>query len=103
MEGYARLITPIYDTDGLNQIVKIGEKTVDVYVEEVSISRNEFYKAGSSGHKAQCALKTVRCNYTGEPECEYNGIRYYIYRTYEKTDDEIELYLEERAGVSDVN
>lgn len=103
MEGYARLITTIYKKDGLNQNVKTGEKAVDIYVEEISISQNEFYKAGSSGHKAQCAIKTAFCNYSGEQECEYKGVRYYIYRTYKKSDDEIELYLEERAGVSDVN
>lgn len=102
MEGYARLITPVYDKDELNQIVKIGEKVVEVYVEEVSISRNEFYKAGSSGHKAQCAVKTALCNYAGEQECEYNGVRYSVYRSYKISDDEVELYLEEKVGIKNV-
>ena len=38
--------------------------------------------------------------YAGEDECEYNGQRYAIYRTFRvpQTDD-LELYAERKAGV----
>ena len=44
---------------------------------------------------------TPAVNYSGEQEAELQGVRYRIYRTYRKRDtDEVELYLEEKAGAA---
>ena len=38
-------------------------------------------------------------DYQKEELCEYDGVRYGIYRTYKRDADHIELYLERKAGV----
>ena len=37
-------------------------------------------------------------DYNGESIAEYAGQRYGIYRTYERDDELVELYLEKKAG-----
>jgi hypothetical protein len=37
-------------------------------------------------------------DYNGEDTAEYDGKRYGIYRTYERDDEQVELYLEKKAG-----
>ncbi len=37
-------------------------------------------------------------DYLGEKIIEYNGVQYTIYRTYNRSVDEIELYVELRKG-----
>lgn len=99
MEGYLELITPVYEKDELNQNIKTGEKIDSVWVEEISITRSEFYNAGNSGHKVQLAFKTVVSNYNGQSECRFCKKTYSIYRTYNSDDETIELYLEEKVGI----
>ena len=49
----------------------------------------------------EIVFTTPLVNYCWEPEAEFHGVRYAIYRTYFVQDtDEIELYLERKAGVS---
>ena len=46
-------------------------------------------------------LRTQRINYSGERIAELEGVRYGVYRTYTPPDsDLIEIYLEEKAGVT---
>lgn len=71
MEGYLELITPVYENDELNQSIKTGEKVDSVWVEEISVTRSEFYNAGNSGHKAQLAFTTASANYSGQSECRF--------------------------------
>lgn len=41
--------------------------------------------------------------YQGEEVAEINGVRYSIYRTYRDKGEKLELYLERKAGVTNVN
>lgn len=101
MEGVAYLITPIYRKDNLNQDIRVDEIEDMIYCTEESVSRSEFYEAGRSGYNPQTVISTQAVNYSGQPECQYNGVRFSIYRTYyKKESDEIELYLEIKAGVT---
>ena len=99
MEGYLELITPVYENDELNQRIKTGEKVDSVWVEEISVTRSEFYNAGNSGHKAQLAFTTASANYSGQSECRFCKKAYSIYRTYKSDNETIELYLEEKVGI----
>ena len=99
MEGYLELITPVYENDELNQSIKTGEKVDSVWVEEISVTRSEFYNAGNSGHKAQLGFTTASANYSGQSECRFCKKAYSIYRTYKSDNETIELYLEEKVGI----
>ena len=65
-----------------------------------SIGREDWYNAGREGLRPGFVFTTALVNYSGEREARLGGKRYAIYRTY-IAGDEIELYLEERAGVCD--
>lgn len=65
-----------------------------------SVNRAEWYSAGQEGRKPELVFTTPIINYSGQPEAEYHGTRYSIYRTYlRQGSDEMELYLERKAGV----
>lgn len=65
-----------------------------------SVSRAEWYDAGRKGMNPEIVFATPLVNYCYETEAELNGVRYGIYRTYfVQGSDEIELYLERKAGV----
>ena len=65
-----------------------------------SIGREDWYNAGREGLRPGFVFTTALVNYSGEREARLGGKQYAIYRTY-ITGNEIELYLEERAGVCD--
>lgn len=103
MDGIAYLIENRFQKDKIGQWMPIRKKR-EIYVSEENISRNEWFQAGRNGLKAKLLLKTASINYFGEEEIEYQGICYSIYRTYyQKEQDEIELYLEKKAGNEDGN
>lgn len=98
MDGIAYLISQTYVTDEIGRQIPKESKT-EIFVTEDSITRSEWNAAGRDGLKPALMLKTSACNYSGEKIVEYNNVRYGIYRTYEKKEtDEIELYLEWKAG-----
>ena len=66
-----------------------------------SVDRQEFFKAGQVGMNPKYRFDTDKVNYNGEELVKYKDKVYGIYRTYERTDsDTIELYAEEKAGVT---
>ena len=96
-----KLISETYEQDNLLQFIpKRTEKTV--FCEVQSISKSEWYDAGRAGLKAQLKAVMPRINYSEEKIVEYNGKLYGIYRTYLPIGSTIELYLEEKAGVQNV-
>ena len=100
MDGIAYLVTQTYKEDAIKQRIPVEGEPKEIFVTEESISRNEFYSAGSNGLRAELVLITPAINYEGEREIIYNDIRYSIYRTYKKKDsDEIELYLGRKVGI----
>ena len=100
MDGIAYLISKTYKKDALNQLIPDKEEQIEIFVTEKSVSRNEFFKAGSNGLRAELILVTPEVNYSGENEIMYNNIHYAIYRTYKAPEsDEVELYLHRKAGV----
>ena len=75
------------------------ETRQDVFANIKSVSRQEFFEAGQAGIQPQYVFTMFAPDYGGEKIVEYSGKRYAVYRTYARRDDNIELYVEERAGV----
>lgn len=71
----------------------------DVFVNVQSVTRQEFFDAGQAGLQPQYVFVMFGPDYDGEKIVEYKGKRYSVYRTYARKDDNLELYVEERAGV----
>lgn len=99
MDGTAVLIRETYKSDSIGVQVPDEEKT-EVLVSKKTLTRAEWKAAGQKGLNPSIVLTTARINYAGEKTIEYCGMRYGVYRTYhDVATDEIELYLEEKAGV----
>lgn len=100
MDGVAYLIRKKHKKDSIGQFIPDGEERQEVFVTEGSISRREWADAGRNGMNPEIQLSTAAVNYSGEEVVEYKSVRYAIYRTYSPPDsDEIELYLQRKAGV----
>ena len=98
MCGEAYLISRTYASDSIgNQIPT--ETRQHILVEEHSITRQEWAEAGRQGLSPALLLVTHKVNYSGQDQIEYCNVRYGIYRTYEH-DEQVEMYLERKGGVS---
>ena len=72
---------------------------VNVYAKVSSVSASEFYDAGQAGLKPAFQFIIFADEYTGQQDVEYMGIMYRVYRTYRRSKDKLELYVEAKAGV----
>lgn len=70
-----------------------------VYVNVQSVTRQEFFDAGQAGLQPQYVFVMFAPDYEGEKIVEYNNRRYRVYRTYIRKDENLEVYVEDRAGV----
>lgn len=96
MCGVAYLIRKTYASDSVRNRVPTETKQ-KIFVDEYSITRQEWAEAGRQGLSPAFLLRTHRLNYNGEDEIEYKGCRYGIYRSYEY-DEYAELYLQRKGG-----
>lgn len=69
-----------------------------VYCAPVSIGQHEFSISVQAGLKSKLTLIIDHDEYDGEKEVEYNRVKYSVYRTYVRSDGDIELYCEVRTG-----
>lgn len=80
--------------------IETGTETErNVFADVKSITRQEFYDAGQNGIQPQYVFTMFGPDYEGEKIAVFRGKRYSVYRTYARKDDNLELYVEERAGV----
>lgn len=91
------LIDKTFSPDAIGQPIPV-ESERKVYCDVSSVSQSEFFEAGRAGLKPAFQVTMFAYDYHGETECSLNGIRYTIYRSYRRKDDDIELYLEKRVG-----
>ena len=73
----------------------------EVYCRRRNINQSEFFKAHQEGLRSDICLLLNFEDYSGEKIVEYDGKEYAVYRVYERGDGFAELYMSERAGVSD--
>lgn len=92
------LVNIVYHTDEIGQKIPYEDKAL-VYANVRSVSRSEWLNAGQMGLKPAFQASMFVHDYNGESEVEINDKRYGVYRTYLSTNDIIELYLEEKAGL----
>lgn len=91
------LVAEAFTTDDYGNQIAAETKT-EVFCEVISISKSEFYQAGEAGHKPAFRFDMFVGDYAEQNIIEYDGKRYYIYRTYTR-DDTVELYAEEKVGI----
>lgn len=103
MDDLIYLVEQLYTQDSIGQLIP-SENVRPVWAQIRSITRAEWYDGGQKGMQPQLVVVTPSVNYNGETvvEMERNGkrVRYGVYRTYMPSgSDEIELYLERKAGI----
>ncbi|RDV25319.1 hypothetical protein [Lysinibacillus capsici] len=86
-------------TDELLQEIEVSLPRT-VYCAPISIGQREFSITAQVGLKAQLVLIVDYDEYDGEKEVEYNRVKYSIYRTFVRSNGDIELYCEVRKGVN---
>lgn len=91
------LIEQTYTTDA-NGVQRASETRRTVFCDVASVSRAEWTDGGRLGLNPELQFSMFAYDYAGEEICEYNGVRYTVYRTYRTQDDSIELYVERRTG-----
>lgn len=98
-EGIVTLEVPTYGRDALKQLVKTGEELLPIFCEIESVSQSEWSAAGINGLKAEYRVTVWADEYRNATAAILDGVRYSIYRTFQRSEDKIELYLTRKAGV----
>lgn len=99
MDDTLFLLSTTYERNKYGQNIPTNTKH-EVFCDKKSITRNEFFNAGRNGLNPQYMFRVFKGEYNGESICEYNGLTYSIYRTFETDDDYIELYVERKGGTN---
>lgn len=92
------LVGAAYASDGLRQQVATPTRR-EVFCSVGNVSSSEFFAAGAHGLKPKLRLRLFAGDYDGEQIVEVDGIPYGVYRTYLGENEQLELYLEKKAGV----
>jgi hypothetical protein len=95
------LLTKKYTVDDLGQRT-YTTTTKTVYATLTSVSRAEWVSYSQTGRQGLVPVYVATVffgDYEGESEAVIDGQTYGIYRTYERDDEQTELYLEKKAGI----
>lgn len=76
-----------------------SETSRGVFCRVKSVSASEFARVGLSGLKPAWRFTVNADEYCGETLVRYLGKKYAVYRTYQPSQDKIELYVEVKTGV----
>ena len=99
MDDVLKLIQTTYTENDAG--IQIPTNTAhEVFCQKRSVSRNEFFNAGRNGLNPAFVFIVFKGDYEGESICEYDGLTYSIYRTYETGDDYMELYVQRKGGTN---
>lgn len=93
------LITYETGSDEIGNPVKRETRRATVLCSVRSVTRSEFYNYGIGERRPEVVATMNKCEYSGEFDCEYNGHKYSVSRTYDADRDLIELTLERQAGL----
>ena len=94
MKAQVELITETLSDDAYQTPANVG---VTVFAEELPKFSNEFHSARASGKELQHVFKVHAFEYGGQTVAKYGGREFEIYRTHQKDDDWIELYLSSKG------
>ncbi|KRM73010.1 phage head closure protein [Lacticaseibacillus brantae] len=79
-----------------NQVPTETHRVVQASKREIAM--NEFYTAAQAGIRPAVELIIHTFEYEGEQVMIYKGQRYSLIRTYQRNDDELEIYLEQKVS-----
>lgn len=101
LDAVITLIGPPTRTQGSDGVWRTTAATeTEVFARVSSASRSEFAAAGQQGMRPEFVFSVFCGEYSGQDECEYNGVKYAIYRTYQVPGtDYMELYAQRKVGV----
>ena len=72
----------------------------EVFCQVDSVTASEFFNGGRNGLNPEYRMTMFGGDYAGETMLIYDGKTYSIYRTYQRRDDTIELYVERKGGTN---
>lgn len=75
-----------------------GTVKTTVQATKKEVSQSEFYQAAQANIRPAAEFIVHTFEYSGEQLVEWQGCRYSVIRTYQRNDDEIEIYLESKVG-----
>ena len=91
------LIKKIYSKDAIgNMVSKKSEKAI--FAKLNNVSTKEFYSAIESGIKPIYEFQIRSSNYEGEDEIRYKNDLYHLIRTIRKSNMDLVLVVERKAG-----
>lgn len=97
MSNTVKLVSVTIEQDAIGQEIPTETQT-EIFCQVESVTGTEWFEAGRNGINSQHRITVYADEYSGERTAILNGTRYGIYRTYERKDGMIELYLEKKAG-----
>lgn len=95
------LVSAVIQTDAYG-VQKRTETKKKVFGQINSVTASEFFEGGRNGLFPELRFSMFLYDYSGETVVEYDGKRYFVYRTYKARGDIMELYCERKGGVSNV-
>ncbi len=93
------LVSQAYALDDYG-VQRPTETTRNVYCDVASITQTEFYAANEAGLRPALRFDIFAYDYNGEEIVEFNGVRYNVYRTYQRYNDVLELYVNKVVGIN---
>ena len=96
-DNVVELVGVEYSTDAIGQRVA-SETRREVFATVQSVTASEFFAGGQNGLRPDKRFTVFSPDYEGEEQLIFNGRRYSIYRTYERPDEQTELYCELKTG-----
>lgn len=85
--------------DAYNQYI-YTETSRTVYAQTAPITRSEYMTAGQLGIAPEHYFIISAFDYSGETLLEYKGQKFRIYRTYNRNENETEIYCTYAAGAN---
>lgn len=74
------------------------KKETSVFCCAKDITQSEHHAAAQDDVQAEYKIIVSRYDYSGEKTVKYNSQTYSVYRRYERPDELVELYVEQRSG-----
>ncbi len=79
------------DEDGIGNQDETDVKETPVFCDEKSVTRSEFWAAGTNDVTPEIVLVVRPYEFNGETRVDYNGVRYRIIRSYKTGPEDMEL------------
>lgn len=86
------------DQDNIGNEIEVEGSPRLLLAEKNSVRQSEFYQAATTDFKPELVFTIWPHEYYGESILKYNGTKYRIIRTFEKSFKDLELVCEVRIG-----